>query len=64
MDMSLCEKLIPQIPNSKIIIAESGLEDAAFLKYLQELGTDAFLIGEYFMRQKDEALALKQLCEA
>lgn len=64
MDMSLCEKLIPQIPNSKIIIAESGLEEAEFLKHLQGLGVDAFLIGEYFMRQNDEALALKQLCEA
>ncbi|MBX9222273.1 indole-3-glycerol-phosphate synthase TrpC, partial [Campylobacter coli] len=32
MDMNLCEKLIPQIPNSKIIIAESGLEDKDFLR--------------------------------
>ena len=63
MDMSLCEKLIPQIPNSKIIIAESGLEDKDFLKELQKIGVDAFLIGEYFMRQNDEGKALKALCE-
>lgn len=63
MDMSLCEKLIPQIPNSKIIIAESGLEDKEFLKELQKIGVDAFLIGEYFMRQNDEGKALKALCE-
>lgn len=63
MDMSLCEKLIPQIPNSKIIIAESGLEDKEFLKELQKMGVDAFLIGEYFMRQNDEGKALKALCE-
>ncbi|HEH4505784.1 TPA: indole-3-glycerol phosphate synthase TrpC [Campylobacter coli] len=61
MDMNLCEKLIPQIPNSKIIIAESGLEDKDFLRHLQKLGVDAFLIGEYFMRQNDEGEALKAL---
>ncbi|EAI6101794.1 indole-3-glycerol phosphate synthase TrpC [Campylobacter jejuni] len=61
MDMSLCEKLIPQIPNSKIIIAESGLENKEFLEHLQNLGVDAFLIGEYFMREEDEGKALKAL---
>ena len=61
MDMNLCEKLIPQIPNSKIIIAERGLEDKDFLRHLQNLGVDAFLIGEYFMRQNDEGEALKAL---
>jgi len=61
MDMELCEKLIPQIPNSKIIVAESGLDDKNFLKHLQEIGVDCFLIGEYFMRQNDEGLALKDL---
>ncbi|MBM0637533.1 indole-3-glycerol phosphate synthase TrpC [Campylobacter sp. VicNov18] len=61
MDMTLCEKLIPSIPNSKIIIAESGLEDKEFLIHLQDLGVDAFLIGEYFMRQADEQKALKAL---
>ncbi|MCX2683221.1 indole-3-glycerol phosphate synthase TrpC [Campylobacter sp. MIT 21-1685] len=63
MDMSLCEKLIPQIPNSKIIVAESGLEDKEFLHHLQDLGVDSFLIGEYFMRQSDEGKALRSLCE-
>ncbi|MCW1360694.1 indole-3-glycerol phosphate synthase TrpC [Campylobacter sp. CCS1377] len=61
MHMDLCEKLIPQIPNSKIIIAESGLEDKEFLKHLQDIGVDAFLIGEYFMRQADEGKALLNL---
>lgn len=61
MDMNLCEKLIPQIPNSKIIVAESGLENKDFLEHLQNLGTDAFLIGEYFMSQTHEGEALKAL---
>lgn len=61
MDMNLCEKLIPQIPNSKIIVAESGLENKDFLEHLRNLGTDAFLIGEYFMSQTHEGEALKAL---
>lgn len=61
MDMKLCERLVPQIPNSKIIIAESGLESRDFLEHLQTLGIDAFLIGEYFMRENDESKALQDL---
>ncbi|WP_198305726.1 indole-3-glycerol phosphate synthase TrpC [Arcobacter vandammei] len=50
MDMSLCEKLIPLIPNNKIIVAESGVSDVEIIKNLHEVGADAFLIGEHFMR--------------
>lgn len=50
MDMSLCEKLIPLIPKNKIIVAESGVSDVEIIKNLHEVGADAFLIGEHFMR--------------
>ncbi|MGB5917762.1 indole-3-glycerol phosphate synthase TrpC [Arcobacter sp.] len=50
MDMSLCEKLIPMIPNGKIIVAESGVSSTEIIKNLSEIGADAFLIGEHFMR--------------
>ncbi|MBZ7945253.1 indole-3-glycerol-phosphate synthase [Campylobacter sp. RM10532] len=39
----LCEKLIGQIPNSKIIIA--SVNDGENLQYLQKLGIDAFLVN-------------------
>ncbi len=52
MDMSLCEKLIPQIPNSKIIIAESGLENKEFLEHLQNLGVDCFFNRRIFYARK------------
>lgn len=61
MDMSLCEKLIPQIPNSKIIIAESGLENKEFFRAFTKFRRWCFLIGEYFMREEDEGKALKAL---
>ena len=51
MDMTMCDQLIPMIPNGKIIIAESGITDIETIKRLSEIGADAFLIGEHFMRQ-------------
>ena len=53
MDMELCHKLIPLIPNGKIIVAESGINDKEVIKELHSVGADAFLIGEHFMRQND-----------
>ncbi len=50
MDMTMCDQLIPMIPNGKIIVAESGVSDTETIKRLSEIGADAFLIGEHFMR--------------
>ena len=50
MDMELCDKLIPMIPNGKIIVAESGVSNTETIKRLSSIGADAFLIGEHFMR--------------
>ena len=65
MDMNLCDKLIPMIPNGKIIVAESGVNDSETIKRLSSIGADAFLIGEHFMRQEnigDEVKKLKASC--
>jgi len=59
MDMSLTEKLMPLIPQGKIIVAESGLNDKETIQYLSKIGADAFLIGEHFMRQPDIQTALE-----
>jgi indole-3-glycerol phosphate synthase len=61
MDMTLCEKLIPMIPNGKIIVAESGIDNFEIVKHLSDVGADAFLVGEHFMRQDDISGALKTL---
>jgi len=63
MDMSLSEKLIPLIPNGKIIVAESGINDHETVKELSRVGADAFLVGEHFMRQDDITQALRDLKE-
>ncbi len=61
MDMQLSHKLIPLIPNSKIIVAESGINDHETVVELSKAGADAFLVGEHFMRQGDIASALQEL---
>lgn len=63
MDMALCDKLIPLIPKDKIIVAESGVSDTQVIKRLHNIGADAFLIGEHFMRVasiKDELTKFKK----
>ena len=61
MDMELCHKLIPLIPNGKIIVAESGIYEHKQLEELHKIGVDAFLVGESFMRQKDIEGAIRTL---
>jgi indole-3-glycerol phosphate synthase len=61
MDMNLTEKLMPLIPNGKIIVAESGLNDKATIEHLSKVGADAFLIGEHFMRKENISESLKEL---
>lgn len=61
MDMSLTEKLMPLIPNGKIIVAESGLNDKETIVHLSKVGVDAFLIGEHFMRKENISESLQEL---
>lgn len=59
MDMSLSARLIPLIPNGKIIVAESGIESHEMVVELSKMGADAFLVGEHFMRQDDITSAIR-----
>ena len=63
MDLRLCEKLMPKMPKDALIVAESGLDDKSTMLNLDALGVDAFLVGEYLMRQSDEGAALRNLTE-
>ena len=64
MDMTLCEKLIPMIPNGKIIVAESGVSNIETIQRLSAIGADAFLIGEHFMRVPSIEEELKKFKKA
>jgi len=61
MDMKLSKKLIPLLPKDIIVVAESGISNFNIVKELSKNGVDAFLVGEYFMRQKDIKKAVLSL---
>jgi len=50
VDIRTTEKLMNYIPNDRAVVSESGIRDYNDIKYLKELGVDAVLIGETFMR--------------
>lgn len=50
VDIKNTERLMNYIPNDKAVVSESGIKGADEVKYLKELGADAVLIGETFMR--------------
>jgi indole-3-glycerol phosphate synthase len=61
VDLKNCDRLIPLIPKDKVIVAESGIKTSEDIKHLQEIGANAVLIGETFMRQADVGAKIKEL---
>jgi indole-3-glycerol phosphate synthase / phosphoribosylanthranilate isomerase len=48
-------------PSGTLLVSESGLNEAAELRRLKEVGFSGFLIGESLMRAADPAAALRRL---
>jgi indole-3-glycerol phosphate synthase len=55
------ERLAPQIPRDRVVVAESGLNTPADLARLARTGIRTFLIGESLMRQTDVTAATRAL---
>lgn len=53
VNLKTSERLIPRIPQGKVIVAESGLRTHDDIRRVQDLCAHAVLIGETFMRAKD-----------
>jgi indole-3-glycerol phosphate synthase/phosphoribosylanthranilate isomerase len=53
------EQLIAEAPRNRVMISESGLQNAKSLRHLQSLGFRGFLIGEALMRASDPEAALR-----
>ncbi len=60
VDVGRTLELLPVIPESTVVVSESGL-DAGQLARLREAGIDAALVGETLMRATDPAAALHEL---
>jgi indole-3-glycerol phosphate synthase len=61
VDRELAARLRAQIPPDRIVVAESGIRDAADVARLRAAGVDAMLVGETLMRAPDAAAALRAL---
>lgn len=64
VSLETSERLIAEGPHDKIMVSESGLQNAQSLRRLHELGFDGFLIGETLMRSNDPETALRDLIHA
>ncbi len=53
-----CRRLVPP---DRLFVSESGIQTPGDVRTLLENGTDAVLIGEKLMREKDKRSALKEL---
>ncbi len=49
-----------QLPKGKLSIAESGIYSVETYKLLRKEGFDGFLMGEYFMKHEDPAIAFEE----
>src|SRR5215831_71114 len=58
------ERLITEAPPDRLMISESGLQNAESLRHLQALGFHGFLMGEALMRSSDPERSLRNLTSA
>jgi indole-3-glycerol phosphate synthase len=61
VDRELAARLRPTVPADRLIVAESGIRDAADVGRLRAAGVDAILVGETLMRAPDPAAGLRGL---
>jgi indole-3-glycerol phosphate synthase len=64
VDRDLAARLRPSVPADRIVVAESGVRDAADVARLRSAGIDAMLVGEALMRAEDPGAALRALLAA
>ncbi|HOI67281.1 MAG TPA: indole-3-glycerol phosphate synthase TrpC [Thiomonas arsenitoxydans] len=53
--------LLPQIPEGRVVVTESGILTADHVARMRAAGVQAFLVGEAFMRADDPGTALRAL---
>ena len=62
-DLGTSERLSQQVPDDRLLVAESGIHTADDLQRLTTCGIRCFLIGESLMRKRDPGEALQQLLD-
>ena len=60
-DLATTERLAPEVPADRIVVAESGIRHPEDLDRLANAGARSFLVGETLMREPDVAAATRRL---
>jgi indole-3-glycerol phosphate synthase/phosphoribosylanthranilate isomerase len=60
VDLRVIDRLIPRVPEDRLIVAESGIRSNADIAAMRDRA-DAFLVGTSLMREKDLAAATRRL---
>lgn len=60
-DLHVTERLAGQVPEERLVVAESGIHERVDIERLNRAGARAFLIGESLMRATDIAGRLREL---
>lgn len=60
-DLSISEKIIPQLPESCVAISESGIHTIADAERAYSCGANAVLVGESLMRMRDPEPFIREL---
>jgi indole-3-glycerol phosphate synthase len=63
MNMDLAVTMRALVPSHCLMVAESGIREAADVDRLRRAGVDAILVGETLMRAPDPAHALRELLD-
>jgi indole-3-glycerol phosphate synthase len=61
VDTEISKKLLPHIPDDRTKIVESGLKSSEEMEELEEMGADAFLVGETIVSAPFPGDILKKL---
>ena len=54
-------RLAPAVPADVVLVSESGIDEDTDFAALAQVGVDALLVGEHFMRADDPGAALSEL---
>jgi indole-3-glycerol phosphate synthase len=63
VDLEQSIRLAAQLPDAMVPIAESGIGSAEDYFHLRAAGFKGFLMGEYFMKERNPAAACQAFCE-
>lgn len=63
VDTGTSFELVQHIPDDKLVVSESGIDNKDIILSLRKAGVDAFLIGEALMKEKDIGRKLRDLMD-